>query len=538
MNSSLQPTFKGYVQNTKDALVLFQAVINDQLKPVSRRPNDQERRDLIQSGNIFIFDESASGIKRWTDGVSWSPSRILGNFLVYRELDKPFAPGEKKRTANKRGRKKRSISIDQTPYSRAGSASDGPSSNDMLDPTARYMPHPAPHHHQPQSGLGHPDYQPGEFSVKVEPDALSGPGGEGNGSSHEQVTKDDRELVGSLVDSYGFKDEGLIKKTMSITVPGPRNWHLISYYRPSDVKAGLLPFPSKSEMLKNIPLSEELTRKQHFRVPLDPQEGGPSEALQYHQQHYVPIHQPLLHQGSQYRHHQMMAPPHQMTSVGVGPFGYLSDQPHLPPQQHFEPSAYDVDASATGIGDFNSGMYRPTTSGSTSMQYSTYRPFSNASIPSAGLAQPSSLGPSYGMATGQHDYYNYGAMGQYTDSTAGAAASNGGIGHHPPPGNPQPTTHSPNLPPVSNMTNYYSTAYGGGGQQASIQHDYHAADPRRLPDSSGSESKSINTPPQPIQQTQTIGSVPEQQPPSSQGSLNAANPSGRYYYQPQYAQFE
>lgn len=29
---------------------------------------------------------SQKGIKRWTDGFLWSPSRILGNFLVYREL--------------------------------------------------------------------------------------------------------------------------------------------------------------------------------------------------------------------------------------------------------------------------------------------------------------------------------------------------------------------------------------------------------------------------------------------------------------------
>lgn len=27
------------------------------------------------------------GIKRWTDGFLWSPSRILGDFLVYRELE-------------------------------------------------------------------------------------------------------------------------------------------------------------------------------------------------------------------------------------------------------------------------------------------------------------------------------------------------------------------------------------------------------------------------------------------------------------------
>jgi hypothetical protein len=33
-----------------------------------------------------LFLRSILGIKRWTDGFLWSPSRILGNFLVYREL--------------------------------------------------------------------------------------------------------------------------------------------------------------------------------------------------------------------------------------------------------------------------------------------------------------------------------------------------------------------------------------------------------------------------------------------------------------------
>ncbi|KAF9401399.1 hypothetical protein BGX21_001826 [Mortierella sp. AD011] len=41
---------------------------------------------LITPGSVFVFDEEESGICRWTDGRIWSPSRICGNFLVYREL--------------------------------------------------------------------------------------------------------------------------------------------------------------------------------------------------------------------------------------------------------------------------------------------------------------------------------------------------------------------------------------------------------------------------------------------------------------------
>lgn len=42
---------------------------------------------MIRSGSVFVFDEQESGIRRWTDGRLWSPSRVLGNFLIYRELE-------------------------------------------------------------------------------------------------------------------------------------------------------------------------------------------------------------------------------------------------------------------------------------------------------------------------------------------------------------------------------------------------------------------------------------------------------------------
>ena len=41
---------------------------------------------MIKSGAVFVFSVAESGIKRWTDGMLWSPSRIQWNFLVYREL--------------------------------------------------------------------------------------------------------------------------------------------------------------------------------------------------------------------------------------------------------------------------------------------------------------------------------------------------------------------------------------------------------------------------------------------------------------------
>lgn len=49
---------------------------------IVRRLSDPERKSMIKSGAIFVFSVEESGVKRWTDGLTWSPSRIMGNFLV------------------------------------------------------------------------------------------------------------------------------------------------------------------------------------------------------------------------------------------------------------------------------------------------------------------------------------------------------------------------------------------------------------------------------------------------------------------------
>jgi hypothetical protein len=98
---SVQPTYTGYVATTNDARILFEACLSGRLYHVRRRPHERERNSLICSGYVFIYEENISGSSDGTDGVTWSPSRLLGNFLVYRELDKPFEPGEKKKVIKK-----------------------------------------------------------------------------------------------------------------------------------------------------------------------------------------------------------------------------------------------------------------------------------------------------------------------------------------------------------------------------------------------------------------------------------------------------
>ncbi|KAI0431523.1 Gti1/Pac2 family-domain-containing protein [Xylaria sp. FL1042] len=221
---TLEPTYQGFISSTMDALVLFEACLTGVLQHVARRPHDRERSQLIKSGNIFIYEEHSSGIKRWTDGIAWSPSRILGNFLLYRELDKPFQPGEKKR-ANKRPKAEGGVS----------------------------KPMPTPRATAPI---------PSSFAPTAMPSPTAMPNIEPN------VNDADRAYVGSLVDSYQFKENGLIKKTISVIYKGVQH-HLVSYYTLEDIKAQALKSVMQSERLAHVVPRGSLMQSGNFRAPID-----------------------------------------------------------------------------------------------------------------------------------------------------------------------------------------------------------------------------------------------------------------------------
>lgn len=409
---NLQPTYTGYVANTQDALILFQATISGRLPAVSRRPHDRERTELVRSGSVFVFNEQTSGIKRWTDGIAWSPSRILGNFLVYRQLEKPFTPGEKKQT-NKRSRRKRPSG--SSPYS-GGGARVSPSSagsSAHIDEDIKY------------AGA------PGSVTGSSLPIQIDLPNQSMEDASAAPV---ERSLVGSLVDSYGFKKDGLIKKTMSIIVGGQPH-HLVSYYKPDDVLSGVFETPSNSQFLKDLPISDELTQRQNFRVPLDNAEGG---------------HMPRQGPGA-----------HQQAMPYMGQPGAPGGHPQQPPQGYDMP--FDVDMNR---------MYR-------------------AGQHMAATGHPS-MPPNYAAAAGYRqlppnqqqfmapDFYSpMGSQFQQQQQQANRlpATTSAGLA---PTAAPATAGYSPSLPPLSQQQSYSYGAY---------PHEYHLDpsgsgqnDPRRLPD--------------------------------------------------------
>ncbi|KAG5643835.1 hypothetical protein DXG03_009566 [Asterophora parasitica] len=225
-----EPPWSGWIETTGDALLILEAARRGLIPRVTRRLVDSERK-MITSGSVFVFDEDESGIKRWTDGFFWSPSRILGNFLLYRETDK-------------RGSGHR------------GGRSDV-SSPDVSD-------------------------QYGFEGVKVEGQSLSRPKAD-DGHLGGVDKQRERTLMGSLTNSYKFKPDGLMKKvrsaptrsgvnlttplqTFSLTIGGVSQ-HLISYYKIEDVTNGRLRSPSSLPELASLDISPEYLDKTHFRNP-------------------------------------------------------------------------------------------------------------------------------------------------------------------------------------------------------------------------------------------------------------------------------
>ncbi|KAI5467983.1 Gti1/Pac2 family-domain-containing protein [Mariannaea sp. PMI_226] len=79
-------TYYGYVRTPADAIRLFEACRLGILPRVQRRLSEKERQS-IRSGSVFVWDEREAGMRRWTDGKSWSASRVSGSFLTYREME-------------------------------------------------------------------------------------------------------------------------------------------------------------------------------------------------------------------------------------------------------------------------------------------------------------------------------------------------------------------------------------------------------------------------------------------------------------------
>ncbi|CAI7099976.1 BEM_collapsed_G0015040.mRNA.1.CDS.1 [Saccharomyces cerevisiae] len=218
----IEPTFKGYIEDEDDALLILQATLDGKLKHIPRRPYEIERPYLIVSGSIFVFIEEISGIKRWTDGVSWSPSRISGKFLIYKELDKENAGSNANATSS--GSTDSAVITDGT-----SGARNNPSSSKIKLPPLKN------HQFDLPPTMGHSSFE-SEQDTSISPSNRS---------------------------NLPLKYTGLVKKTISVKLKRPpfnsiENLHIVSYYSVKDIKQNCLVTPKASPFLKDVRPSQEL----------------------------------------------------------------------------------------------------------------------------------------------------------------------------------------------------------------------------------------------------------------------------------------
>lgn len=263
--------FHGYIQSTHDALIVFQGCRNGKYPKVTRRLHERERRQ-ISSGSVYVFDEHEAGIKRWTDGRIWSPSRILNNFLIYREIDQKRPTPSSSSTSstpnqhanNNNTNNSSGVVAPSHPSPPVSNASESPPNGANLQSTNNAS-NPLQPSHSNQSkpaeseppGPSRPEFTT-TTSSSTQPDANNSSSQQANSPLNRDV---ERSLVGSLTTTYKFKRDGLVKKTISLD-----GMHMISYYKLDDVIAGRLRTPSSHPENLRLQISEDLLKAQNFRV--------------------------------------------------------------------------------------------------------------------------------------------------------------------------------------------------------------------------------------------------------------------------------
>lgn len=103
-------SYHGLVVTVQDAILLVEATRKHEIPLITRRLTDFERATLIKNGAVFIWNESRSNMKRWTDGKNWSASRVNGVFLTYKEMENVRAR-ERNISYKNKGLVKQSFSI-------------------------------------------------------------------------------------------------------------------------------------------------------------------------------------------------------------------------------------------------------------------------------------------------------------------------------------------------------------------------------------------------------------------------------------------
>lgn len=237
----------------------------------------------------------------------WSPSRILNNFLVYREVEKKDpkpAPDQPAFVTSHSGFPMQTGDFNGGGSSHAVQHASIRSVPLSLMPNASDADGQVVHYKQDHSGyhtldgastssntiytehnsfFGNYSHQHHHSAARSHAQAAGMVGlleeSETSASTSKREAELDRTIVGSLTSSYPFVRDGLCKKTISIQVEGSTQ-HLISYYKIDDVHNQRLTIPSNLPEIASLPISPLFLNKSNFRYP-PIVECGPDGLLKY-----------------------------------------------------------------------------------------------------------------------------------------------------------------------------------------------------------------------------------------------------------------
>lgn len=280
MATRLAETYYGYVETVEDAVMIVEACRFGRLMRVKRRLLEKERQG-IRSGSVFVFVERESGIRRWTDGKVWSPSRICGEFLIYRELESRQAPANRKpqtpvtpvnwteQVARILAAKTKAAAAALTSTSSDPNQRSSGMEQQVTEPaakTARIERLDLLDNDEDDDEEG-ADVDSQEITAEAANHALASIR-QALAEAQQQQQQHQKALLaqsatsadqqqspstgGSAPRSMIFKKDGLIKKTISLTV-ADETYHLICYFKDSNLGSELLHLtPSRMGAFKNL----------------------------------------------------------------------------------------------------------------------------------------------------------------------------------------------------------------------------------------------------------------------------------------------
>lgn len=235
--TKLAESYYGYVETVEDAVMIVEACRFGRLMRVKRRLLDKERQG-IRSGSVFVFVERESGIRRWTDGKVWSPSRICGEFLIYRELESRQPPASRKAAVPPPAAQPQVNWTEQVARILAVKAKTAEDDE------------PAAKHRRLEEEAGADEMTEEQkattvANIRMALAAAAAP--DEPGPAHASPAPS-----AAAPKSMIFKKDGLIKKTISLTV-AEETYHLICYFKDSNLGSELLHLtPSRMTAFKNL----------------------------------------------------------------------------------------------------------------------------------------------------------------------------------------------------------------------------------------------------------------------------------------------